>query len=87
MTAAVAQAAERFGRVDLLCANAGILPSTGPHAQRISAWHDTIATNLSGVFYTLQAVAPRMIAQGSGSPSCSPGRRPASGAWPTSRRC
>lgn len=64
---AVAQAAERFGRIDLLCANAGILPSTGPHAQRMSAWHDTIATNLSGVFYTLQAVTPLMIAQGRGS--------------------
>jgi NAD(P)-dependent dehydrogenase (short-subunit alcohol dehydrogenase family) len=66
VTAAVAQAEERFGHLDLVCANAGILPSTGPHAQRMSAWHDTIATNLSGVFYTLRAVTPGMVERGRG---------------------
>lgn len=63
---AVKQAEERFGHIDLVCANAGILPSTGPHAQRMSAWHDTIATNLSGVFYTLRAVTPGMVERGNG---------------------
>ena len=63
---AVKQAEEHFGHVDLVCANAGILPSTGPHAQRIEAWHDTIATNLSGVFYTLRAVTPGMVERGKG---------------------
>lgn len=66
VSAAVAQAEERFGHIDLVCANAGILPSTGPHAQRMSAWHDTIATNLSGVFYTLRAVTPGMVERGRG---------------------
>jgi SDR family mycofactocin-dependent oxidoreductase len=66
VTAAVAQAEERFGHLDLVCANAGILPSTGPHAQRMSAWHDTIATNLSGVFYTLRAVTPGLVERGRG---------------------
>jgi SDR family mycofactocin-dependent oxidoreductase len=66
VTAAVARAEERFGHIDLVCANAGILPSTGPHAQRMSAWHDTIATNLSGVFYTLRAVTPGMVERGRG---------------------
>lgn len=63
---AVRQAEERFGGLDLVCANAGILPSTGPHAQRVEAWHDTIATNLSGVFFTLQAVVPGMVERGRG---------------------
>jgi SDR family mycofactocin-dependent oxidoreductase len=66
VAAAVAQAEERFGGIDLVCANAGILPSTGPHAQRMSAWHDTIATNLSGVFHTLRAVTPGMVERGRG---------------------
>jgi SDR family mycofactocin-dependent oxidoreductase len=66
VTAAVAQAEEQFGHIDLVCANAGILPSTGPHAQQLSAWYDTIATNLSGVFFTLRAVTPGMVARGRG---------------------
>ncbi|RBY83695.1 SDR family mycofactocin-dependent oxidoreductase [Geodermatophilus sp. TF02-6] len=66
VAAAVGQVEQRFGGIDLVCANAGILPSTGPHAQRMSAWHDTIATNLSGVFYTLRAVTPGMVERGRG---------------------
>jgi SDR family mycofactocin-dependent oxidoreductase len=66
VTAAVAQAEEQFGHIDLVCANAGILPSTGPHAQQLSAWYDTIATNLSGVFFTLRAVTPGMVARSRG---------------------
>ncbi|MBK1787327.1 mycofactocin-coupled SDR family oxidoreductase [Prauserella cavernicola] len=62
--AAVEQAYAEFGRVDVVLANAGILPSTGPQAQEMSAWHDTIATNLSGVYYTLKAFAPRLIEAG-----------------------
>jgi SDR family mycofactocin-dependent oxidoreductase len=68
--AAVAQVEERFGGIDLVCANAGILPSTGPHAQRMDAWHDTIATNLSGVFFTLRAVTPGMVERGRGGAIC-----------------
>ncbi len=70
VSAAVAQVEERFGGIDLVCANAGILPSTGPHAQRMSAWHDTIATNLSGVFFTLRAVTPGMVERGRGGAIC-----------------
>ena len=66
VAAAVAQAEEQFGHIDLVCANAGILPSTGPHAQRMSAWFDTVATNLTGVFLTLRAVTPGMVARGTG---------------------
>jgi SDR family mycofactocin-dependent oxidoreductase len=66
VSAAVAQAEEQFGHIDLVCANAGILPSTGPHAQQLSAWYDTIATNLSGVFFTLRAVTPGMVERGRG---------------------
>jgi SDR family mycofactocin-dependent oxidoreductase len=64
--AAVRQVEQQFGGIDLVCANAGILPSTGPHAQRLEAWYDTIATNLSGVFFTLRAVTPGMVERGRG---------------------
>ena len=64
--AAVRQVEQQLGGIDLLCANAGILPSTGPHAQRLEAWYDTIATNLSGVFFTLRAVTPGMVERGRG---------------------
>jgi SDR family mycofactocin-dependent oxidoreductase len=63
---AVRQVEQQLGGIDLLCANAGILPSTGPHAQRLEAWYDTIATNLSGVFFTLRAVTPGMVERGRG---------------------
>ncbi len=66
VNAAVTQAEEQFGGIDLVCANAGILPSTGEQAHRMSAWHDTIATNLSGVFHTLRAVTPGMVDRGRG---------------------
>lgn len=70
VNAAVEQTEEHFGHIDVVCANAGILPSTGPHAQRLSAWVDTIATNLSGVFFTLRAVTPGMVQRGSGGAIC-----------------
>ncbi|WP_107775071.1 mycofactocin-coupled SDR family oxidoreductase [Nocardioides sediminis] len=64
--AAVAAVEERFGRIDLVCANAGIMATTGPPAQEIAAWHDSVDTMLSGVFYTLKAVIPGMIQRGEG---------------------
>lgn len=56
----------RFGRLDLVAANAGILPTTGAQAQQLEAWNDTIATMLSGVYYTLRAATRPMIDSGRG---------------------
>lgn len=65
--AAVAQAVETFGRIDVALANAGILgPSVPIWEVTDEAWDQTISTNLSGVWQTIRAVAPTMIEQGSG---------------------
>jgi SDR family mycofactocin-dependent oxidoreductase len=64
--AAVASAVAEFGHLDLVSANAGILPSTGEPAQHMDAWHATIETMLSGVYYTLKAATAPMVESGRG---------------------
>ena len=61
---AVAEAVERFGRLDILAANAGL--SLGhPFLDEDEATFDTlIALNLKGSFFIAQAVARQMVAQG-----------------------
>jgi NAD(P)-dependent dehydrogenase (short-subunit alcohol dehydrogenase family) len=58
---------ERFGRVDVLYANAGI-PGTGSvHELTRTDWQRVIDVNLTGVFLSARAVLPPMLAQGAGS--------------------
>lgn len=64
--ALVALALERFGRIDILLANAGISPAIDVVHTSPDAWDEVLSTNLSGVFNAMRAVAPTMIAQGSG---------------------
>jgi len=64
--ACVAAVAERFGKIDLLFANAG----TGKFSPLIDMpkkdWNLLIQVNLNGTFYFCQEVAKRMAAQGEG---------------------
>lgn len=62
----VQRAVAEFGQVDLIVANAGIMPTTGPMAQEMDAWHAAIDTMLTGVFYTLKAGTLPMIESGRG---------------------
>lgn len=58
---------ERFGRLDAVVANAGIILHSGPlHETSIEDWDRTIATNLRGTFLTLRAGARYLVAQGRG---------------------
>jgi len=55
-----------FGRVDIVLANAGIMPVLGPTSTVVAAWHDCIDVMLTGVLYTIEAAIPAMVEQGQG---------------------
>ncbi|MEV8374740.1 mycofactocin-coupled SDR family oxidoreductase [Kribbella sp. NPDC056861] len=67
LNAAVAAGIEEFGRIDIVVINHGIW-TRGPLWELTDdSWHDMLDVNLTGVWRTLKAVAPGMIAQHSGS--------------------
>jgi SDR family mycofactocin-dependent oxidoreductase len=55
-----------FGHIDIVLANAGILPVTGPHAKARAAWFDAIDIMLTGVYNTVEAVLPPMLERDQG---------------------
>jgi 3-oxoacyl-[acyl-carrier protein] reductase len=66
--ATVAGALKKFGRVDVLVNNAGVMTRPTPTAEvDVKKWDYTIAVNLRGPFLVTQAVLPSMIEQKSGS--------------------
>jgi NADP-dependent 3-hydroxy acid dehydrogenase YdfG len=67
--AAVAQAAvERFGRIDVMINNAGVMPLAfyADHSAAAQLWHRCIDINIKGVLNGIMAVHDQMIAQGQG---------------------
>jgi SDR family mycofactocin-dependent oxidoreductase len=64
---AVTSGVAELGRLDIVCANAGIMPIGRP-LWEITAqqWQDVIDINLSGVFNTLAVTVPPMRAAGNG---------------------
>lgn len=56
----VKQAIDRFGKVDIFVANAGILTFGWLHEMSDAEWDDVIAVNLSGVAKSMQAIIPHM---------------------------
>ena len=64
---AVAKAAERIGRVDILVNSAGINdPKRNFFNVSTEAWDRIVAINLSGMFYCVHAVLPGMRSRGDG---------------------
>ena len=64
--ALAARAYEQFGRVDIVIPNAGIC--SGAKTWEISPedWREMIDINLNGVFHTVKAAVPTLIAQNEG---------------------
>jgi len=55
---AVAKAVEKFGNLDIVFANAGIGGSTPIGGTTLETFENVIKTNLTAVFFTVQAAAP-----------------------------
>jgi hypothetical protein len=58
---AVAKTLEAFGRLDVLVANAGVGHFASITDMTPEQWHETIDTNLTGVFYSLKAAVDALI--------------------------
>ena len=57
---------ERFGKVDVLVNNAGIMPLSPMSALRVEEWEQTVDVNIKGVLYGIAAALPVFEKQGSG---------------------
>ena len=65
--AAVAEAKAKWGRVDIVCNNAGILDDyVIAEETSTELWNRILGVNLSGPFYMCREVLPIMVAQGKG---------------------
>ncbi|MDR3465289.1 MAG: SDR family oxidoreductase [Xanthobacteraceae bacterium] len=60
LDAAVAATVGKFGRLDALFANAGIGGTTPLGGTTLKAFEEVIRTNLTAVFFTVQAAAPHL---------------------------
>lgn len=64
---AVARAVERFGAIDVVCANAGIGGGGGHVAiDEYEVWDRVMRVNLDGVVHTVKATVPAMRERGEG---------------------
>lgn len=55
-----------YGRIDVLCHNAGIYPHSRLENMTLAEWQKVIDTNLTSTFLTVKAVIPSMKNQGGG---------------------
>lgn len=62
----VSFAIEKFGRIDILFNNAGVMPLSPLNALKIGEWNNMIDVNIRGVLNGIAAVLPLMESQGEG---------------------
>ncbi|ANQ75618.1 mycofactocin-coupled SDR family oxidoreductase [Rhodococcus sp. 008] len=67
LTAAVNEGVAELGRLDIVCANAGICTVQTWDQVTPELWQDTLDVNLTGVWNTVVAAIPHLITAGSGS--------------------
>jgi NAD(P)-dependent dehydrogenase (short-subunit alcohol dehydrogenase family) len=58
--AAIRKGAEKFGKFDIVFANAGIAGNTPIGATTLAAFEAVIRTNITSVFFTVQAAVPHL---------------------------
>ena len=66
LSALVALACVRYGRLDVLINNAGVMPISPLDDLRVEEWEEMIDINIKGVLYGIAAALPVFRAQGSG---------------------
>ena len=66
MEAMAAACIERYGRIDILCINAGVYPTALIGDMTDELWDEVLDTNLKGAFYGVRACAPQMKQQNQG---------------------
>ncbi|WP_150621995.1 SDR family oxidoreductase [Pandoraea captiosa] len=64
--AIVKLAKDRFGRVDAIFLNAGLMPTSPLSALKTDDWHQMVDVNVKGVLNGVAAVLPEFLAQKSG---------------------
>jgi SDR family mycofactocin-dependent oxidoreductase len=66
ITAAVADGVAELGRLDVVCANAGVNNPGQAHELEEEVWRDVVDVDLSGVWRTCKAAIPHLLEGGRG---------------------
>jgi NADP-dependent 3-hydroxy acid dehydrogenase YdfG len=64
--ALVDTAVEKYGRIDVILNNAGVMPHSALERRKIDDWNRTIDINIKGVLYGIAAALPHMQRQKAG---------------------
>jgi SDR family mycofactocin-dependent oxidoreductase len=70
LKAALDDGVAQLGKLDIVCANAGICTVQSWDEVTPRIWQDTLDTNLTGVWNTMVTAVPHLIANGGGSIIC-----------------